>query len=192
MTVFTVASKDYAKMFRATEAKRNRAVHTAVQEAAMLGVTGVVVPAIRESVHRYTGALIGSARAVKVGEGAEIRVDAPHAGVIEGGARPHMPPLQPILDWVRVNYAFFGLTKSKLRRNDMNPPRTERQARSRDWSALVHGMFEASVLEIANALRWKIYRHGSVPHWYMRNSLPKLRDVLKATVSRRMADDGRT
>jgi hypothetical protein len=192
MTTYTIDSKSYAKLFRSVESKRQDDVHSAVREAAMLGTEAVVVPAIKASVHRYTGALIASAHTVKTpGGGAEIRVDAPHAGVIEGGARPHMPPLQPLLDWVRVNLAFFDLKAPKQGRVMIGPVRTAAQQLRRDFSALRQNLFEQAVNDIANAIRWKIYKHGSPPHWFMRNSLPKLREILKATVEKRMAGGAR-
>lgn len=181
-----VDSKNYAAVFRAREGRRHRAVHGAVQEAALLGAEAVVVPAIKATVHRYTGALESSVHVPKTETGAEIRVDAPHAGVIEGGARPHMPPLQPLLDWVRAHLDAFGLAAPKASRTTIGPVRTAAQQTRRDWGVFRQNLFEEAITQIANAIRWKIYKHGSPPHWYMRNSLPKLRDVLKATVERRI------
>lgn len=68
--------------------------------------------------------------------GAEIRNDAPYAGVIEFGRRPGRPgpPLQPILDWV----------DSKLVRNGSIEPE------------------EAE--DVAHAIRWSIHVKGSIGH----------------------------
>src|SRR5678809_1100539 len=34
--------------------------------------------------------------------GAAIVVDAPHAAAVNNGSRPHWPPLEPIIRWVRL------------------------------------------------------------------------------------------
>lgn len=33
-------------------------------------------------------------------DGARVTVDAPYAGAVEWGTRPHWPPIQPLIDWI--------------------------------------------------------------------------------------------
>jgi len=46
-----------------------------------------------------TGELVRSAKTTLIDRGAIVSFDAPHAAFIEYGTRPHMPPLQPLMDW---------------------------------------------------------------------------------------------
>lgn len=55
----------------------------------------------------HTGDLMRSVRYERTEKGGSITVDAPHAPFVEYGTRPHWPPTQPILDWVKAK---FGLT----------------------------------------------------------------------------------
>jgi len=47
-----------------------------------------------------TGELTRSIKLTKHSEGASVIADAPHAPMVEYGARPHFPPLAPITGWV--------------------------------------------------------------------------------------------
>lgn len=46
------------------------------------------------------GTLRQSVSSYPIPKGAELVVSAPHAKWVEYGTRPHMPPLQPLLEWV--------------------------------------------------------------------------------------------
>ncbi len=47
------------------------------------------------------GGLRNSVRVRKRPKGATLSVDAPHASVIEDGARPFFPPVAPLAEWAR-------------------------------------------------------------------------------------------
>lgn len=49
-----------------------------------------------------TGEMRGSVTTERVDDGAVVDVRAPHAVFVEEGARPHFPPIQPLIDWVRT------------------------------------------------------------------------------------------
>jgi transcriptional regulator GlxA family with amidase domain len=63
---------------------------------------GVVVEKIRETNAVASGQLAASVGVSLVPDGALVTVDAPHAGFVEEGTRPHRPPLQPLIDWVKT------------------------------------------------------------------------------------------
>ena len=80
-----------------------------LRSAAARGV-GEVVRAIQTSQPRPavdTGQLARSVSDMYLPKGAAIVVDAPYAAVMETGARPFWPPLQPLIDWASRK---FGLT----------------------------------------------------------------------------------
>lgn len=91
-----------------------------------------------------------------------IVIDAPHAATVELGSRPHMPPLQPLIDWVKRHRASFGI-KGKG---------TQRNAKT--------GRFETSaeIVAIARAIQRKIAREGTKPTYFVRNAIPKLVEAL--------------
>lgn len=91
-----------------------------------------------------------------------IVIDAPHAATVELGSRPHMPPLQPLIDWVKRHRASFGIKGKGSVRNKST------------------GRFEASaeVVAIARAIQRKIAREGTRPTYFVRNAIPKLVEAL--------------
>lgn len=91
-----------------------------------------------------------------------IVIDAPHAATVELGSRPHVPPLQPLIDWVKRHRASFGI-------------KGKGTARSKST-----GRLEASaeVVAIARAIQQKIAREGTKPTFFVRNAIPKLVEAL--------------
>lgn len=70
-----------------------------LRSTAARGVS-VVVAEIEAVKAVNTGQLRQSVSYGPLVDGAEIKVDAPHAPFIEHGTRPHMPPGKPIFEWV--------------------------------------------------------------------------------------------
>lgn len=46
----------------------------------------------------------------------EVVYDAPHSVIIEFGTSPHMPPLQPIEDWVRRKRSDLGVKDGEIKK----------------------------------------------------------------------------
>ena len=46
----------------------------------------------------------------------EVVYDAPHSVIIEFGTSPHMPPLQPIEDWVRRKRGDLGVKDGEIKK----------------------------------------------------------------------------
>lgn len=117
-------------------------------------------------------------------QGTQVVVDAPHAAAVERGSRPHWPPLEPILEWVKLR-GFQGLvSKKQLARL----PGTTTAAHATSISLAIHqhmGMTALSVdapLKVAKAIQATIAKYGTKPQWYMRNSLPAAHAFLGAAV----------
>lgn len=174
MPTIDVDPSRLAAVFGRKERARANAVRDSMLEAALLGAEIVA-----EAVPHDQGILRSSVHAIRTGTGAEVVADAPHAGVIEGGSRPHLPPLQPLIDWVIRHANLFDLNRRRLRPLAMGPVRTARQQRTRD-AAIAES---AAAVGIAEAIQHKIALKGSEPTWFMKNSLPKMARALKAIVA---------
>jgi len=95
----------------------------------------------RERAPSASGFLRESIHAV----GLRVVVDAPYAIYVEQGARPHWPPIEPLIAWVRLR-GFVGMGSS---------------AGSQD-----------PAVSIAWAIATKISREGVQPTWFMRGTIP--------------------
>lgn len=95
-------------------------------------------------------------------EAPRIVIDAPHAAAVELGSRPHVAPLQPLVDWVKRHRASFGIKGRGTQRNAKT------------------GRFEVSaeIVAIARAIQQKIAREGTKPRFFVRNAIPKLVEAL--------------
>lgn len=96
-----------------------------------------------------------------------IVIDAPHAATVELGSRPHVAPLQPLIDWVKRHRGSFGIKGKGTTRSKAS------------------GRFEASaeVVAIARAIQAKIAREGTKPTYFVRNAIPKLVAALAQEMS---------
>lgn len=90
-------------------------------------------------------------------KGATISIDAPHVLYVEHGARPHMPPLAPLIKWVQRNRAKLGLKKGGAGRD-------------------TRGRFTAApeVVAAAWAIAKAIEKRGIKPSFFIRRSLPEM------------------
>jgi hypothetical protein len=103
MATYRGTHEEMARMFAAQETKRAQRVVEAVHESCLLGAEVVAKAAPVDQ-----GLIKMSTRAQRLGPTrSRIISDAPHSGIVELGSRPHMPPLGPILKWVRRHRAYF-------------------------------------------------------------------------------------
>lgn len=99
-------------------------------------------------------------------DGARIVIDAPHVGIVELGSRPHMPPLQPLIDWVKRHGRALGIRRARTR------------------NAQGHSTESPEVVQFARALQQKIAREGTKPTYWIRKSLPLLARAFAAELAR--------
>jgi hypothetical protein len=122
--------------------------------------------------------------------GAAIVVDAPHAAPVETGSRPHMPPLAPLVAWVKLRGAQGLLSPRQVGRL----PGRSTAAHAISIAAALHSMERGGALDvdapvrIARAIQRAIRDHGTKPHWYARGSLPEVRHVLSAAIRKALSD----
>lgn len=120
--------------------------------------------------------------------GGKVRIvlDAPHAAALERGSRPHTPPLEPLIAWVKLR----GMQGIDARGRIRSPGR---QAWGNTTAANAHSVavalkrmqsqfFQKTPIDaprkIARAIQAAIAKHGTRPHWMVRSSLRKIDTTL--------------
>lgn len=81
---------------------------------------------------------------------------SPYAGVIEYGARPHTPPIGPLLAWAK-----------RVTGSNSQPPD-----------------YDSHVWAIAKAVQKKIAEHGQAPRHIMENMIPKIIENIRQEFDR--------
>ena len=120
-----------------------------------------------------------------------VIADAPHADAVEVGSRPHVPPLGPLIAWVKLR-GMQGLRQiSRLKK--LKGPTTLHQALN------VAAMFKRAERDgavsldtpeqIARAIQAAIARKGTKPHRYMMKAIPFAQEALFEEVSEAVKDD---
>jgi hypothetical protein len=136
---------------------------------------------------------IGSSR--KGASGApevQLRNDAPHAGIIERGARPFWPPEQPLIDWAERKAGdlslagFFEIAAGSFKTRKDGSLGYKGRASLKDDD-------KKQVRRFARAVRFAISRRGLPPHYIMRRHIPytiiKLDKAVKKNL-RALAEQG--
>jgi hypothetical protein len=103
---------------------------------------------------------------------AELRNTAPHAGIVELGARPH--PVSPegwaaIYEWARRHFGFQTRPGGRMHRigGDVGD--------------------DPFLTELTWAIVYKIQREGQKPTYFVRENLPTLRQILHTEILRAVA-----
>jgi hypothetical protein len=121
----------------------------------------------------------------KDAELAELRNDAPHAGIVELGARPHrvsQEGIQSIARWAMRVMSFKTPTDNLRRaRNAAVGPREARQSGPRQRPK---DRRFAAALGIARAIAWRIRREGQKPTYFVRDAMPVAVRLLDAEVQK--------
>jgi len=144
-----------------------------------------------------TGAMRQSTGTEAIPDGATLFVNAPQAAWVEYGTRPHMPPLGPILVWVRRKFglgaegrrgksrkkpAKLGTTASPGRGSKRAPmiglreppkqgPRERAKAGPRRTKMQRIAQNEKLAYAIAKKVQWKIYHHGTAPRGFFSKAM---------------------
>jgi len=104
VTVHNVTAAELPALFRRLEMERLERVQNSFFEAAQAGVAVIARAAPTDM-----GELRRSVHATRVSQGeSRVVIDAPHAGIVEAGSRPHTPPLAPLIAWVRRHRMVFA------------------------------------------------------------------------------------
>ena len=137
---------------------------------------------------------VSGARNMPAGETSvvELRNDAPHAGLVELGCRPHgMSPAgwAALYEWVRRHPELYTGSGSASNPDQQGPnPLRMRRARAARGPLGPYKGPDPVVAAITNAIAAKIRREGIKPTYFIRNNLHKLSDALAQEI-RRAVDD---
>lgn len=130
------------------------------------------------------GELRDSGKVEDTTNGARVVWDAPHAASVELGSRPHTPPLEPLIRWVKLR-GMQGLSKSggvsKAKR--LGPGSTTREhavSVASQLAAMRKGGANAidDPEKIAKAIQAAIAKKGTMPSHFAAKSLPEAMSVL--------------
>jgi hypothetical protein len=92
--IWEVSESDLPGLFRQVEEGRADAVKRGIASAILLNAE-----VVSKSAPKDLGTLKQSARAVLQPGGGYVIVDAPHAGIVEMGSRPHFVAMKKLLPW---------------------------------------------------------------------------------------------
>lgn len=119
-----------------------------------------------------TGELRNSVDTEFTDEGAIVDVKAPHAAVMEHGARPFTPPLAPLIEWAKRKGLARGAGRSM--------PRGTSRAARRDRE-------DQEAVRIARAVQRKIAKVGIAPRNYFAKAVARSTPVIRAEVDMELA-----
>lgn len=88
-------------------------------------------------------------------KGAELRNDAPHAAIVEEGSRPHMPPREPIRQWLIRNIENIGLSRLE---EGLSAPLVDNSGKPRKVKHNNDGEITASDNTVINQITFLICR----------------------------------
>ncbi len=113
-------------------------------------------------------------RALPTSTGSRIRAGAPHAQAVEVGSRPHMPPIEPLVAWVKLR----GMQSLKRRTKKQGPFKYAHvgaalKEHERGGSSSVD-----APRQVAWAIALGIKKHGTKPTWFMYRSIPEIYRLL--------------
>jgi len=105
--------------------------------------------------------------------GARIVAEAPHAAAVEVGSRPHTPPLEPLIRWVKLRAAQGLLSERQLAKKRGSTTAGHAHAVAGRLKSMEHGgaLDVEAPRRIAFAIQRKIAREGTLPSWFARRSI---------------------
>lgn len=145
-TARVIKMQDFAKELGA----HNDAQLKALRQATVLGVARSI-PMLVDASPIDTGLYAQSWDFTETEFGAVLGNYAPHAPIIEYGARPFMPPLGPLLAWAK-----------RVLKDDSQPPGYS----DRVWA-------------LAKSTQMKISHYGIQPRHILENAMPGILDNIK-------------
>lgn len=205
MPEYVLRPGDLAPAFRRLSGNLRKAVERGMISAAHRG-RAILVRATPVNTGQLKAAWLVVIGGWLAGFIAEVVNDAPHAGVIEAGARPHAVSragVEAIRRWVMLK--MFGWMAAPMRRlakrearatatlsrHRANRAASLRAARAIGASQEAMGALNKEVDRVVWGIVGKLKREGQKPTYFVRRSLPRLKRALKVEVEAAMALVGR-
>lgn len=164
-----VKASEFAEQFQKDMAALRARLVQATHETASTGAKLVA----QNAPHAF-GELADGVVPIELGSGAKIRSTAPHSAAVEVGSRPHMPPVKPLLAWVRLR----GM--QGLQNGAKGAPRAVAKM------IRAQGSRNATPIDAAEQVAWAIAmgikKRGTRPTWFVKSCLPEIKAILGANV----------
>ena len=145
MKTYRVGSlRELAALFAKHQQEREKHLRAAVDATAKAGVS-----AVKRRVPVAHGELREAVHAEERPTGAAVVIDAPHAAPVETGSRPHMPPLAPLVEWVKLRAAQGLLSERQIGRL----PGTTTASHARSIASALQGMERSGALDVDAPVR---------------------------------------
>ncbi len=179
--------------------REEKRIEAAIKKALEVTAVRAEVP-IKERVPVAFGELRDSIKGFHLGHhgGPVTSVDAPHAGAVEQGSMPHRPDYEALLRWVKLR-GMQGLTKTgRVRRSfprswgpttpghAMSVAQTLKQYEVRGKRGVGRHTPIDAARQVADAIAKHIEKVGTKPHWFVRDSLSDIQQILNTEVYRRV------
>lgn len=170
--------------------KKEQRIKEAIHSAAEIGARRIAA-----LVPRAFEELADSIHLENHQHGTNIVVDAPHAAAVEIGSRPHTPPLEPLIKWVKLR-GTQGLQENgrPLGRSfaSKNADLTTARNVALTIKALQRGKSHAGINipeQIARSIQHAISVSGTKPSFFVKRSLPDIEKFLLEELKRVMAEE---
>jgi hypothetical protein len=177
MASFTL--KQWNKALPAGLKKKREAAIRGLRSVA-LRAKGIVIEEI-DAAEPYpavdTGGMRQSVQVVLLPDGGEVVVDAPHAPIMENGARPFWPPLAPLIAWVERKGLVSRPKKLDTRRGKQLQRLANKQANVDRAKA-----YEKEVENVARLIQAKIAAHGIEPRHYFAKAMARVSPMVPKAI----------
>lgn len=131
-------------------------------------------------------------------KGHKIVVDAPHAAAVNDGSRPHRPPIEPIIKWVKLR-GMQGLTSDgRIKRLPGTTTIESAKSVARMLAAYETDAFGsrghdgASPTDAPTRVAWAIAnaiaKRGTKPHHFIEKTGPEVFRILDEEMARELAN----
>lgn len=184
----TIQCRSFAELstrLRADMRRLEERTRTGVRKAAREGRNHMA----RDTMPKAFGELIAGLDVSDTANGARITSSAPHSAAVEQGSRPHTPPLEPLIAWVKLRGMQGLQPQGRLRQL----AGTTTASHARAVASQLHKMERNGSLDVdaaeqvARAIQHAISVHGTKPTWFARRALPGIRDALDRFVNEQLA-----
>ena len=131
-------------------------------------------------------------------QGARIRSTAPYSAAAEVGSRPHMPPVEPLIRWVKLRgmQGVHGgkaappaarFVKRVLRsRENVHVTFSERDGGTLSRGRTVRSLDIVEAERLAWQIALKIKREGTRPTWFMKRSVAPVFRLFQRHLTQRL------
>lgn len=172
MPVIKIGEHEIGRELRARERRQPKVMKRAMVRAARHGRTLLARRTPKDLGQAKAGWRISTPIKGKTRAAVDLYNDVPYVGILEHGARPHPVNLEgrvAIQEWVRRHY--------RILQHEGGPKRGKKR--------------EQAILDITNAIIWKLRTRGQKPRYFVKRSIPELQEFFAKEVDRQIQKESR-